>query len=505
MTPVGRPIQPGADPASATASTSSTVPVASAAASTETPVRAAAASTPSGAPLVPAPPAVPGADQPLRVWRDRLGRTHAERRPEPHGDEPRMERVPGPLERTKTLGEGRPESADRRRTEAESLARSALAQPNPLIEPDPDDPAMAVWTWVVEAPDARAALLWTNPVFDHADVGRAEFERLPGSGLWTISLRLPAALRASYRIGVWREDGPPPWRTASGRRGVLLAARDASAADPRGTDTVRGSWGEASSVAAGPAAPPELWRVTSGDGRGVSRVDDLDLPGDQRAWVYAPEADAPTPLLVLFDGQVWRDGLGLPAILDAAVAGGVLPPIHVAMLDSREQEHRWADLGVPGGQTDVVIDELLPRVRAGWNVDPRGTATIVSGQSLGGIASLWTLALSGGEVGHAVAQSPSLWRFDVTDALLDEPGWSSILLQAGTFEGDMLADARALARTLRADARIGRRTVRCEGFEAGHDWAVWRANLVSALAEVLRTPGGDTQPPSGLTGPRPDK
>lgn len=471
MTRVGRPIQPVADPASAT-------------------------STPS---------AVPGGHRPLQVWCDRLGRTHGERRPEPHGNEPRMERVHGPRERANPVGEGRPESAGGRRTAAESLARSALALPNPVIEPDSADPEMSVWTWVVDAPDARAVLLWTNPVFDHADVGRAEFERLPDSGLWMISLRLPAALRASYRIGIWREDGPPPWRTASGRRGVLLAARDASTADPRGADAICGSWGEASSVAAGPAAPPELWRVTSADGTGTSRVDDLDLPGDQRAWVYAPEADAPTPLVVLFDGQVWRYGLRLPAILDAAFAAGSLPRIHVAMLDSREQEHRWAELGVPGGQTDVLIDELLPRVRAGWNVDPRGAATVVSGQSLGGIAALWTLALSGGEVGHAIGQSASLWRFDVAEALLAEPGWRSIVLQAGTFEGDMLADARALARTLRADARIDRRTVRCEGFEAGHDWAAWRANLVGALAGVLSELGGDTQPPSGLTARYPDK
>ena len=400
-----------------------------------------------------------------------------------------MVRVTGPLDRSPTLGEG-----------LESLARSALAQPNPQITPDIGDPAMSVWTWVVEEPDARSVLLWTNPVFDHRDLRAAEFARVAGSDLWTISLRLPAALRASYRVGVWREDGPPPWRAASGRRGVLTAARDASAADARGVDTVHGSWGEASSVAAGPLAPPELWRGLDVGRAPRSPAAELALPGGQRAWVYAPEAEAPTPLLVLFDGQVWRR-LGLPAILDAVVAAGVLPPLHVALLDSRDQEHRWAGLGVPGGQVDVVIDDLLPRVRSGWNVDPRGAATVVSGQSLGGIAALWALALSGGELQHAIAQSASLWRFDMADALLAEPGWRSIVLQAGTFEGDILAEARGLTETLRTDARIGRRSVRCSAFEAGHDWAAWRTNLVGALAEVSSAPGKrDTHLPVGLTG-----
>ncbi|MFT3876677.1 MAG: DUF3327 domain-containing protein [Propioniciclava sp.] len=442
---------------------------------------------------------VPGGGRPLREWRDRHGVPHQERRAAPRTDEPRVQRVVGPLEAawrkgnepgaqssviTGAAGDGDHLVESERHS---LLAQEALERPNPHIEPDPDDSERSLWTWVIEDADARAIVLWVNPVFDFRDAREAEFTRLPGSDLWTICLRLSSALRASYRIASWYEEGPPPWRTAVGRRNVILAARDPGLPDPRGVHTIRGSWGQESSIGAGPLAPVELWRVsTERPAPASSRLDELTLPDGERAWVYSPgQVEAPTPLLVLFDGQVWK-GVGLPEILDIVIAAGHLPPLHVALLDSRDRDHRWAKTGVPGGQVDTVIDHLLPRVRANWAVDPSGDSTLVSGQSLGGMASLWTLALSEGEVQHAIAQSASLWRFDIAEPLLNEPRWRSLELQAGTCEGAMLPTAQALEASLRADQRLGHRTVRTTGFEAGHDWAVWRANLINTLADRFR-------------------
>lgn len=413
---------------------------------------------------------VPGGGRPLRAWRDRGGNLHQESRAAPRTDEPRVQRVVG--------------------SERHSLlAREALARPNPHIEPDPDDPERSLWTWVVEDAHAQAIVLWVNPVFDFRDAREAEFTRLPGSDLWTICLRLSSALRASYRIAYCYEEGPPPWRTAVGRRNVILAARDPGLPDARGVQTIRGSWGQESSIGAGPLAPVELWRAGAERPASLSssRVDELTLPDGERTWIYSPgPVEAPTPLLVLFDGQVWK-GVGLPEILDIVIAAGHLPPLHVALLDSRDRDHRWAKTGVPGGQVDTVIDHLLPRVRASWAVDPSGDSTLVSGQSLGGMASLWTLALSEGEVQHAIAQSPSLWRFDVAEPLLNEPRWRSLELQAGTCEGAMLPHARRLESALRTDDRLAARTVRTTAFEAGHDWAAWRANLINTLADRFRS------------------
>ena len=131
--------------------------------------------------------------------------------------------------------------------------------------------------------------------------------------------------------------------------------------------------------------------------------------------IPAPPGLRTIPLLVLFDGDMWARRLRLGDALDRAIASGLLPPLHVAMLDSLDVGTRWRTLGVPGGHVDVVLDGLLPRIRACYPVSAEGTGTIVAGQSLGGLSALWTLALGEGMVGHAIAQSPALWRFDVAE------------------------------------------------------------------------------------------
>lgn len=385
---------------------------------------------------------------------DRFGREHVELAPTPTHD--------------------RASSLDWERVEPDCSAQCSFEH-NPRICPDPD-PNFSYWTWVVRDDSARVVLLWTNPVFDYTDVSRMEMVRR--NGRWTITLRLPSALRFSYRISVWRSDDEPPWRQVQGRRNVLLAAAAAAEPDPDCVAIINPRLGEISSVAAGPTAPRQVWREPVGEGNVVK------LDGDTS--VYVPPTAEPTPLLVLYDGQNWLS-LGLPGILDQLIEAGLMRPVHVLFVDSRDNDYRRANLGVPGGQVDTVIDRWLPAVRRRFAVDPSGERTIVAGQSLGGIAALWTLALSGGAVRHAIAQSPSLWRFDVTDSLLDAPNWSSLHLHAGAYEGDMLLNVRTLKDDLNIDPRLGDRSVVATGFEAGHDWAAWRVNLVNSLRDLLES------------------
>jgi enterochelin esterase family protein len=416
------------------------------------------------------------------IWRDRQGRSHEELRPTPvvrRADT--WSRVVGPLERAW-------EAADDR----DLLAQTALSEPNPSFSDMRAGEDTCLWTWVVEAPQARSVLLWINPVFDHRAVDAAEMTRLSDSDLWTICLRLPTALRASYRVAVWESDESPAWQTTGDRREVIIAARDAGTADPRGVETMMGPADRPVSIAHGPTATPEPWRPLTmphspdTDGSPHTRLTPLPLRSEAQAWVHAPvEQDRTTPLVVVFDGARWKE-MGLPRVVDQATEAGVLPPVHLALLDVADPQDRGAQLGVPGGQVDVLLDDLLPRVRAEWNVSPHGSDTIVAGQSLGGIAALWTLALGEGSVGHAVAQSPSLWRFDVAESLLAATEWDSIHLQAGLYEGHMIATTMELEKALTSDDRLAGRSLRRTEFTGGHDWAAWRAELITAVAQILR-------------------
>ncbi len=425
-----------------------------------------------------------------RDWCDRLGSIHRERRsqvPDHDGAVPRVPTPLGVLGVLDVIGDDGDGAAAR---------RMGGVRQNPVISSDPEgDAAMRLYTWIADAPGASGVLLWINGVFDHTDVGASEFEKVPDGNhcadLWTITLRLPADWRGSYGIAVHVGDRTAPWRAAQGRMEVRRAAMEAAAMDPLGSHAVQGSFGSHWSVACGPLAPAEDWIDWTGAPAGG--VERLDFPADgprpaERAWVYAPPEQCEavrTPLLVLFDGQVWKDAIGLPAILDALIDQRLIAPLHVVMVDSQDQESRWARLGVPGGQVDAVLDRILPRVRATYPVSPRGCDTAVAGQSLGGMAALWTVALGEGRVCHAIAQSASLWRFPVSAPLLREPRWRSIRLQAGTFEGSMLQDALDLSQRLAFDPMSPCRAVDVSAVHGGHDWATWRVGLVGALEELF--------------------
>ncbi len=426
------------------------------------------------------------------VWTDRFGRVHVEKAvnvPDHDSDIPRVPGVPNEVAELLQW------------TTIDDLPRNPIVSECGLL-------GMCDYTWLVEAPKASAVLLWVNGIFDHGKLERSEFSRLPGSGQvpesewWALTLRLPSSWRASYRIAVWEGEGAPPWHCSTDRFAVRMAAMQLSSLDPRGGAIVGGSHGP-SSLAEGPDAPTENWHVEVAADLPSGTVHEhtfaaTERYGEQRVWVYQPAVVdrcaqvAATPLLVLFDGQVWRGPIGLPAILDAAIAGGVLPPLHVAMVDSVDMKIRWAELGVPSGQVDFILDELLDSVRAHYAVNPTNDATIVSGQSFGGLAAVWSLALGGDRIGHAIAQSPSLWRFEMADVLREQPDWLSLHLQAGHFEGHMLADAEALRDALLGGTEGGvpstgpdSRLVTLEPMNGGHDWAWWRAGLLSKLAKLL--------------------
>ena len=258
-------------------------------------------------------------------------------------------------------------------------------------------------------------------------------------------------------------------------------AAPSTEADSRSGDPARSGW--AADATGAPSAPPATGAAGAADAPGAagSGGGSESSENSERVWVYEPaHAPAAGPVLILFDGQVWLEQMGIVPVLDALIDSGLLPPVHVAMIDSRDQgEYRAEHVGVPGGHVDLVIDRILPLLRSRFAVSPHGADTIVSGQSYGGIASLWALALADGEIGHAIAQSPSLWRFDVAEALAACPHWLTARILSGTFEGPMLMHARDLARALSG------RDVRVTPVSGGHDWAWWSVRLLIELADLL--------------------
>ncbi|MCI1963799.1 MAG: alpha/beta hydrolase-fold protein [Ancrocorticia sp.] len=402
------------------------------------------------------------------LWTDWRGRSYPEKSacvPDHDGVVPRVKGSIESLWRTSP-------------TTRPHLAAQMQASRNPLFGPPNSDGACEA-TWIIRDERLTAALLWVNGIFDFTDTSASEFSRLAGSDYWVLSLRVPTDWLASFRIATWHEPTQAPWRTARGRMAVRRAAYKASVPDPRAAHRIGGAHGD-SSLAIGPQALRIPNHVLANM---LGSVEEIYLPATgrwnkQHVWLYSPPSSEPLPLLVLFDGQVWHNSLALDRIVDSMIATGELPPLHIALVDSFSQQRRWHELGVPCQQAEFAARGLVPYVQAIRSVAPGAENAIVSGQSLGGLAALWSLTLSD-TFGHAIAQSPSLWRFDLTSVLHDDTLWHSITLQVGRFEGAMLDAARDVA------AQLPGRTVRVQAVNGGHDWAWWLPYLITELQRML--------------------
>lgn len=383
----------------------------------------------------------------------------------------------------------------------------------PVIEDDPDgDPNFRAVTFLYRDDAAAAVVLSANAMVHPDTLSACEFEELP-DGLWALTWRMPASWEASYRITVHYGPGVPPWRATTDRRSVRLAA-DAGGPDAHNPSLSTGMSGAATSVVRLPAAPHSPWlsppapeasagssimgctgesgrvpsaaRDTFGDfvrRLELRRVPDAGAGRLRNVWLYRPRMSfsGPTPLLVLHDGQVWAKYQNLQGSLDAAINAGVLPPLHVAMVDSLDVPTRSRELSGPVGSVDFVARTLIPDLRRSLPVTPDPLQTIVSGASYGGLAALWQTARYPEAAGTALAQSPSLWRYDLDQPLLSAAGRIRVRLQAGCYEPSIHAPSSAL-HTVLAENGIDSEFRSITG---GHDWAWWHPWLIRGLAGVV--------------------
>jgi enterochelin esterase-like enzyme len=364
---------------------------------------------------------------------------------------------------------------------------------SPIIEPDPAGvPGLRVVTFALHDPAAERVLLFVNRLTDETDLDRSLMRRVPDTDLWHLSYRMPDDWIASYSYSVQRPGHPAPWEGQPDQRGVRDAL-DHGLADPRNPSQITNRAGVRISVAALPHAPAEPWRAVRDDvpqGRLTAHAG----PDGRRLWIYEPAAGdhgavapAPTPVLVVLDGDVWCDAQPLPTILDNMIADAAIPPVTAVFVDSADRERRWAELDAHGGIVDWLADRLRPWLvaRLGGAIDLAPRRVVVAGQSLGGLAALAAVVRRPDAFGGAIAQSAALWQPDVArEAAACPPRGARIDLQVGLQEWVLLEPTRDLAAQLADD---GVDVVLTE-VDGGHDYAWWRRTLPTALRRQLAEP-----------------
>ncbi len=111
-------------------------------------------------------------------------------------------------------------------------------------------------------------------------------------------------------------------------------------------------------------------------------------------WIYETVDDGLTPLeerplVILLDGRHWAEVMPAGAAFDRAVQTGKLKSCVLLAIDSVDNQRRSQELPCNRDYWSAVVDELLPQVRAVTPFSSDRTRTVVSGQSFGGLASMF--------------------------------------------------------------------------------------------------------------------
>lgn len=389
--------------------------------------------------------------------------------------------------------------------DAEEFWAEVCAAGAPLVERHPTDVTLRSVTFLYRAEQSLAGVyLRINRVTDKDQVARGLMRPVGDTGIWRVGLDLPADLRVSYGFaeipaGADLEAVLP---TLGGRRPAYVAGPDPA---HHGLPLV-GDGGDPSSVLALDESPPQPeWEVDPEPAvAGVVASLPVELAGRERpVWTYVPRAAGATTVgtLVVCDGGMWFERLGLPAALEAAVRSGRIPPFAVIGIGHHDVPDRVATLGA----NERLVRDVMSRVgeplrsqhpELAWG--GRDT-TVLAGQSLGGVTALAAALDAPQTYGAVIAHSPSMWwrpggqrspadlgrgELWLADQFADGPTHPIRLRCAvGSLEGlTVPAVERWQAIAEAAGWEVGLRT-----YAGGHDFAWWRGALIDDLAALFRS------------------
>ncbi|WP_433339984.1 enterochelin esterase [Streptomyces sp. CA-253872] len=387
----------------------------------------------------------------------------------------------------------------------------------PVVGPDPQgDPGHRAVTFLWRGgPGTRAVQAVPNKLADPRDPRATLMERVPGTDVWHVTLRLGADWQGTYDLLV--DEGGGPDQDAPEYAAWLRTRRRT---DPHNPRTLPRRWGgEPLHWAALPLAPAQdAWSLPCpGAERGTLSehlVPSAHLGGTRRVWLYTPAATGTPdndltsgiPLLVLLDGEHWGPVLGVTGLLDGLIAAGRVPPVAALLPDSVDADTRWAELTCRPEYLAFLTEDLIPWAAARLPLTPDPARTVIAGQSLGGLTAAWAALAAPHRFGNVLAQSGSFWWPNgpepewLTRAIASAPHRPvRFRLSFGRQEWVALPAARRLRAAL---AQAGYADAEYHEFDGGHDYLCWRAELAAGLPRLLPVPGSGRAPaPATAAGP----
>ncbi|EDN2203281.1 enterochelin esterase [Salmonella enterica] len=363
-----------------------------------------------------------------------------------------------------------------------------------------DDEREVTFLWRAASP-LRGVYVRLNRVTDKDNVAKGMMTQLPTTDIWHLTLRLPASYCGSYTMVEIPPETPGETVLQLGSRFASLVGK----ADPLNSApgiNVRGNAQE-SVLALDHAPAQEEWSGCRAYA-GQLFTSEHRLAGQRRrVRLYLPDVPVVQPLglLVLTDGEIWFDHLGVSAAIDAAIRSGRIAPVAVLGIDNINARERIAILG---GRRELVLDiaeRLLPALRAKYPERRWAdrTQTVLAGQSLGGVTALMAARHAPESFGLVLSHSPSMWwtpdncnrpdhfsaeeRSWVSEHVLSAPSPAVRMhLCVGSLEGSTVPQVKQLYEKLRAAGVESHYSV----YTGGHDYAWWRGALIDGLRLLPR-------------------
>lgn len=361
----------------------------------------------------------------------------------------------------------------------------------PLIDPAGDDKCDVTFLWCGDADTGSVALIQ-----DWGADGIRELlmARVPGSAVWHLTRRLPADTRTTYQLAPSPDPLAPELGPDNYRLDPLNPRTYAAYVDEAG------GWSIDFSLLELPAAPPGDpqaggW-LAAEPPRGSLELHQ-PLGDGRRVWVYRPAGDppGPHPLLLVFDGQLYKDQMGIQLMLDALIAEGRIPPVIAALIDNPERRELVCDEDF----ADTIATRLVPWLRERYPASAAPERTIAVGSSYGGLGAAFLALRHPATVGAVLSQTGWFrWAPEGEDEhewlarqfAAAPPAPTRFYLDVGSLETARLLDGGLSQleanRHMRTVLQARGYAVAYREYHGGHDYSSLRHPLYEALAAMIQ-------------------
>ena len=409
-------------------------------------------------------------------------------------------------------------------TNTDSFWKQVAAEGTPLVEPYGSDGKYQLVTFLWRSTHDTRNVFVRGSFLGVGAPADFSMHQIPNSDVWYLTLKLPSGARFTYQLSPndpLTFEGPRAEQRAATRQADPLSLNPLSACPP---DTSKFN---CQSVAELPGAPPQPWFVPK-PGIAEGRVEKQTIKSaiqkiDRPISVYTPanyKTDGPpNALLILFDGEDLSSDQFRVTTLNNLIAASKIPPTVVVFVENVPRR-RLVDLVANSEFADFLATELVPWIRAHYNVRKDAAKVVVGGYSAGGLAAPY-VALRHPEIfGNVLSLSGAFWwspehNGGVCGARCPDSGgrggvysrdattegnWMvkqflasrklqlRFYLAAGTFEvdtsgegGNILESTRHLRDVLLAKGY----QVHYRQFVGGHDGLSWRGALADGLIALI--------------------